>query len=520
MRAGLNGLIALAISAGATFVPAQSFAVDRARQPDKFEEIRQTIRAGLVKENIPSMAVAVAHRGEILWEEGFGWADRERRIPATEHTLYGIASISKPLTATGLMTLVRDGKIDLDRPANDYLGDIKLIARVGDAKEATIRRLANHTSGLPRHYQFFYDSHPLPTPDETIARYGNLITAPGEKVVYSNLGYGTLGDIIARVSGTTFAEYMRAKVFLPLGMTRTTFDPGPEFGAVAVGYEPPMGRIVPPFQVDYAGGAGAYSTAHDLVRFGMFHLENRLSDQQQILSDTLLDDMKRATSRAKPSGGFGIGWFAEAERPVILHGGYTMGVSAILLLAPQEDVAIVVLSNCNSGDKQTLHNRVIDDVLKLLAPAITRSAASAAPSRPPAFNGSPKLTGIWKGAIHTYAGDLPMTVEFLPTGEFARARLGDQPATALFNILFNPGDDELGASFHAELPTPDANRVRPYLLRLNLTLRGDVLNGGAHLVHYQTSRGHSLAHWVELRHQTPALASRSTNQPKANPHAR
>jgi CubicO group peptidase (beta-lactamase class C family) len=502
MRACRNGLIAIAVTAGAMFLPSQSFAEDRAQQPDRFDEIRRTIRAGLEKENIPSMVVAVAHRGRIIWEEGFGWADRERRIPATEHTLYGIASISKPLTATGLMTLVRDGRIDLDRPANDYLGDIKLIARVGDAKDATIRRLADHTAGLPRHYQFFYDSYPLPTPEETIARYGNLITPPGEKVVYSNLGYGTLGHIIARVSEMPFPEYMRAKVFLPLGMTRTTFDPGPEFDAVAVGYEPPMGRIVPRFEVDYAGGAGAYSTAHDLVRFGMFHLKNRLSDQQPILSDTLLDDMKRASSRAKPSGGYGIGWFVEEERPVVLHGGYTLGVSSILLLVPRENVAIVVLGNCNSGDEQTLHNRVIDDVLELLAPSITRSAVAAAPSRPPAFTGSPKLTGVWKGVIHTYTEDLPLTVEFLPTGEFARARLGDQPATALFNILFNPDDNEFDASLHGELHTPDANRVRPYLLRLNLKLRGEVLNGSARISNYQTSRGHSLAHWVELNRQT------------------
>ncbi len=108
--------------------------------------------------------MAVAHEGEIIWEEGFGWADRENRTPASEHTLYSLASISKPITATGLMLLVERGKVDLDKPIDDYLGEAKLRARVGDASEATVRRVANHTSGLPLHYQFFYEDEVVPAP--------------------------------------------------------------------------------------------------------------------------------------------------------------------------------------------------------------------------------------------------------------------------------------------------------------------------------------------------------------------
>ena len=124
---------------------------------DRLDGIRSLIRKELVKTKtpMPSIAVAVARDGQIIWEEGFGWADRERRLHATEHTMYALASISKPITATGLMVLVQAGKIDLDRPINDYLGSAKVRARVGDAAQATVRRVANHTSGLPLHYQFF-----------------------------------------------------------------------------------------------------------------------------------------------------------------------------------------------------------------------------------------------------------------------------------------------------------------------------------------------------------------------------
>src|SRR5947199_6153899 len=168
--------------------------MDSSQASSTFGAIRDLICARLVEQVLPSLAVAVARDGEILWEEGFGWADRENRIPATEHTLYSLASISKPITATGLMVLKERGKLDLDRPIDDYLGDARLNARVGNAKKATVRRIANHTSGLPLHYHFFYEDEPYRRPpmDETIRRYANLVTAPGERYYYSNLGYGLL----------------------------------------------------------------------------------------------------------------------------------------------------------------------------------------------------------------------------------------------------------------------------------------------------------------------------------------
>jgi CubicO group peptidase (beta-lactamase class C family) len=194
---------------------------------DRFEPVRESIRNQLVQRKVPSVAVAVAEGERILWEEGFGWADREKRIPADAHTMYSLASISKPLTATALMTLVNAGKIDLDRPVNDYLGAAKLQARMGDARDATVRRVANHSAGLPEHYQFFYENEPWgpPSPDETILRFGNLFTAPGEYYRYSNLGYGILSNVISRLSGKPFADYMRDEVFLKLGMTRSTAAP-------------------------------------------------------------------------------------------------------------------------------------------------------------------------------------------------------------------------------------------------------------------------------------------------------
>lgn len=141
---------------------------------DSFDAVRELIRRETVAQNVPSIAVAVARDGKIVWEEAFGWADRENRIAANEHTMYSLASISKPVTATGLMVLKQRGRIDLDKPVNDYLGPSGVTARVGDIRAATVRRVANHTSGLPLHYQFFHEDEPEHPPPmaETIRRYG------------------------------------------------------------------------------------------------------------------------------------------------------------------------------------------------------------------------------------------------------------------------------------------------------------------------------------------------------------
>jgi CubicO group peptidase (beta-lactamase class C family) len=285
---------------------------------DPFGAVRAHIERLVAEGKVPSMAVAVARDGEIVWEEGFGLADRGRNIPATEHTPYPLASISKPLTATGLMILVERGLVDLDAPIKDYLGEPKLQARVGDAAEATVRRVASHTAGLPLHSQHFYDGEPHRPPpmDETIRRYGNLVTSPGERYQYSNLGYGILGDVISRMSGGNYADFMREEVFVPLGMDHASVHAGPglEEGQ-AVKYTA-GGLVVPPCDSDSPGASAIYSSAQDLIRFAMFHLKNNLPDQKAIITESAIDEMQRPSPETGPTregeregSGYGIGWF-------------------------------------------------------------------------------------------------------------------------------------------------------------------------------------------------------------------
>jgi CubicO group peptidase (beta-lactamase class C family) len=148
-----------------------------------FRAVRAFIRAAQVAEGprLPSLAVAVASRGRLVWEAGFGWADREARVPATPHTVYAVASVTKAITGIALMVMRERGLLDLDRPINDYLEPSPVTVHVGDAGDVTVRRVANHTAGLTTHYQGFPANGPNRRPPiaETIRRYGHTFFAPG-----------------------------------------------------------------------------------------------------------------------------------------------------------------------------------------------------------------------------------------------------------------------------------------------------------------------------------------------------
>lgn len=423
---------------------------------------------------VPSIAVAVAQGDKILWQQGFGWADRERHIPADENTMYSLASISKPLTATALMTLVSAGKIDLDRPINDYLGTAKLHARVGNAQDATVRRVANHTSGLPEYFQFFYENESwrAPSMNETVRRFGNLVTAPGEHFQYSNLGFGLLADVIARVSGKSYPDYMRQEVFLKLGMTRSAVGIDPalrEFEATR--YD---GEDITPivhYSTDHPGASEIYSSAHDMALFGMFSLKEHLPNQVPILSDAWIDEMQRPTAASGSRTGYGVGWEVNtAYGPTIVsHSGGMPGVATWLRLVPSQKLVIVVL--CNEDDR--LAHTIADEIAQKL---ICGWKLPEAEKPRPAFRAPPELVGIWKGTIQTYRSTASLALEVLNSGAI-RVQLGNQPPTLLARPSFHDGN--LYGVFGGSLDLPEAQR-RPYVVSLSLRLRdGQLLNGSA-----------------------------------------
>jgi CubicO group peptidase (beta-lactamase class C family) len=437
-----------------------------------------------------------------LWEESFGWADRENLIPATPDTMYTLGSLAKPITATAVLLLRQRGLLNLDHPINDYLGDAKIVARVGNASEATVRRVAQHAAGLPGYYETFYpDEQGKPPPmDEVILRYGNLVFPPGEGFHYSNLDYGLLGYVISRVSGKDYANFMREEVFLPLGMNHTCVincQGLEKYRATRYFLD---GSRLPDYTTPHPAAADIYASAHDLVRFAMFHLKAHLADQKKLISDEAVDEMQKPTVMMGGTNSYGIGWIVGRDakgRRRVSHGGAGAGVDTQLTLVPEEKLSVAVLVNTKIDAR--ISGEIADAIFDLLLgdsptdrPASVGSGQATSEENP----GLPgKLLGTWKGFVHTYKRDLPVTLWFRESGE-VHAQLDNQ-----LKMLINDARLENGiftGRMSGDIGTPDANR-RPYYLDWNVTLRGEVFNGVLYAIGHHPSRGVLLGHWVELR---------------------
>ncbi len=456
--------------------------------------MRDFIRERLRSDGAPSVAVAIGREGKIVFEEGFGMANREQKIASDAHTPYSLASISKPITATGLMILVERGKVDLDAPVNRYLGSAPVVAKVGDVDQATVRRVASHTAGLPLHYQFFYqDELRLPPKrEETIRRYGILVTPPGERYEYSNLGFGVLDHVITRTSGKPYAEFMRDEVFTPLGLTNTAIGipPGAESRhAMRYGTD---GQPIPFYDFDHPGASAVYASAHDLVRFGMFHLKTHLADQKPILRDASIDRMQQSEMAGGKPVNYGIGWRVEDVGGVrtVTHSGGMGGVSTMLTLLPSQNLAIVVLCNARSSLPSAITAR-IRELFKVPAqpPAATASAKDP-------FQPAPAWARTWKGRLVTHSGEQPVEMRIHERGE-VHVRLGSSLWTLLNEVTFRDG--YLRGTMDGDVKTEDASRL-PHLIQITLKLRGDVLCGPASAVSKPGKRvGNALTSWLELR---------------------
>lgn len=290
-----------------------------------------------------SGAMLVAHNGEILFEDAWGFADREAGIPNTPDTKFGIASIGKLFTAVAILQLVESGRVALDDPIGKYLTDYpneELAATV------TVRHLLTHTGGTGDIFDDFdmYLQHRLELchPSDYIALFGERAVGfePGSRFEYSNYGFVLLGALIEAVSGESYYDYVREHVFVPAGMTAT--DSLPESDDVpdrAVGYTKSGDAWVSnadwlPCRGSAAGGA--YSTVGDLNRFAGALTSGVL------LSDTMLAE---ATHAQSPAHGFGFEIFRGRLTEVYGHGGAFPGMNGVLRIYPELGYVIVALSN-------------------------------------------------------------------------------------------------------------------------------------------------------------------------------
>jgi len=353
-------------------------------------ELDRYIECEMRTRQIPGVALAIARNGRILTQRAYGLASIQNDAPVTPNTRFAIASITKPITAVGIMLLVEDGKVELDAPVSRYLTEAP-----GAWHAMTVRHLLNHTSGLPEigHGWAERDNQDreelirmigLDRPTEQryrIALQDTLWFAPGTDWVYSDVGYFLLGVITERASGMSWRDFVRERIFLPLGMTDSyVSDEWLIYSDEARGYTIRNGvlaNIRRVWRVETPSDWGIFSNVADLARFDA--ALNLLSEQSRrtMWAPTGLPD-----GQSYP---YGLGWEVWQLRGhrAQYHSGFT---GAELLRLPDDSLAVIVLTNLGGGTRYGLSQ----NVAKMLRPALKRPALHELP--------------ITEAELHRYTG--------------------------------------------------------------------------------------------------------------------
>lgn len=354
-RRSLHGLLlALLVSgcaASGTARAPQSAALPEATPAAAASRIAAALRAEL---GIPGLALAVARGDQLLWSEGFGFADLELRVPATPRQRFRLASVSKLVTTAVAARLVDQGKLDLDAPVRSFLPEYP---EAGAA--VTSRQLLGHLSGIrhyqPKDYLDNWDSKHFDTVRASLATFQNdpLLHAPGEREHYSTYAYTLLAALLEVAGGASFPELVEREVAKPLGLAtlstdrqdlvidgRVDFYDRADDAPKTVDAARTADYLDPSYK--WAGG-GLLMSAEDLARFGAAHL------QPGFLSQSTLDALfRKQRTHAGEEINVGLTWriATDAEgRAIYHHSGNQQGSRAMLLVYPAEKIVIALLSN-------------------------------------------------------------------------------------------------------------------------------------------------------------------------------
>jgi len=464
----------------------------------RFQDVREKV-IGLINDGkVASISIAVTKDGEIIWEESFGYSDLENKVRATPHTKYLSASIAKTITATGLMTLVEKDLVDLDKPILDYVPNIEIRSFVSDEREITIRQILNHRSGMPSYSELFFedDSESPCNFPETVRRYGIITFTPGSSYIYSNLGYMLIGYLISEVSGTDFSTYLEENVFIPLKMTETkVYVRGSSIDQSAICYTPDF-KPIPNHFASYPGASDIYFSAHDLIRFAMFHLKDHLKDQDAILSDIAIDKMQEAYPVSNTR--YGIGWYFDVNQAgyrSVYHGGEDPGSDNFMRLIPAEDIALVILCNGEIGDHL---NEIQEEICTALIPGFDKDGKETqAVIQSAKEQQIPKgFLGKWEGKIVAYDREIDIELKVNKTDGAIIGLSGQQESKIDLAVIT---DNFMLGYFSGVIPTPDAKRY-PGKTRLALIRQGNKISGQATADQWIEDRQmrYELSSWIEL----------------------
>ena len=334
---------------------------------------------------IPGASVGLVADARLAWSRHGGVSDLSGGRQPDDRTLYRIASITKTFTATAIMQLRDEGRISLDDPVLRHLPEFADVRNpFGAVEQITLDRILRHLSGLPGEMPSEDPWRWRPTGGPGVLKaLDSVVVAipPGTAFKYSNLGYHLLGEVVARVSGRTLGEYLRAEITGVLSMDSTTFEPGGSLAHdVATGYDrggnegspSPARRLA---VGESEGNGGLWSTVADLALW--IGQQFRQGDAHrrgpgQVLDGRSLVEMQRPVVVAEPdlTAGQGLGWRVTrlGDTTIVEHGGLLNGFSSSIQLSPTHKLGVIVLTNgvSTSTSPTTLGRDILAEQIRQL----------------------------------------------------------------------------------------------------------------------------------------------------------
>jgi D-alanyl-D-alanine carboxypeptidase len=358
--------------------------------PDKVDEY---ILAEMKKAKIPGIALAVVKDGKVLKAKGYGFANIEHQVPVKPETIFQSGSVGKQFTATAVMMLVEDGKLNLDDKITKYFTDAP-----EHWKNITVRHLLSHTAGTtdyPQDFDFRRDYKE----DELLKRAAQIPLAfePGEKWAYSNMGYVMLGILIGKVTGKFYGDFLQERIFKPLGMTTTRIiNEADIIPNRAQGYRLVKGELkhqewVSPTMNTTADGS-LYFTIQDLIKWdAALYTEKLLKKSSLDLMWTPVTQNDGKVNR----GNYGFGWAIESmnDHKVIGHGGAWQGFKSFIARFVDDKMTVMLLANLSQTNPEKLAHHVAGLYLPAVMP----------PEAKPIADTEPQVTATFKAVLEKMA---------------------------------------------------------------------------------------------------------------------
>ena len=305
--------------------------------------------------NIPGVSIAIIKKGHTVYTGVYGYADISEKRKMTADTICMMHSISKSVTAWGVMKLVDRNKIELDKPVSNYIKNWKFPTGSFKSENITVRQLLTHSSGIPLgtlglHY---HPNEPRPSLREALSREALPADQPGNSFAYSNTGFNLLELLIEEVTGINFSQYMKDEVFTPLGMKHSEFTWNSNFHpSVPTGYDL-NGTSIPVFVYAEKASGGLFSTAGDIALFAAAAMKDFNKAGENVIKGENIDEIYTPQVHIPGLFGtvfdsYGLGHFIESlpnGMKAVSHGGQGLGWMTHFHSVPETGDGIVIIAN-------------------------------------------------------------------------------------------------------------------------------------------------------------------------------